>query len=86
MVCGWPLIAISVSLPPEPSGLRVARLVCVGLACGALGVSVAALFAVLPEAVMRWSDIVGSFIFLAAMSVNGLTWNKAKKQKQETSQ
>jgi len=78
-VCGWSLIAISVSLPPESSGLRTARLVCVGLACGALGV--AALLAALPETVIRWFDIFSSLIFLAAMYINGRTWRKARKKK-----
>jgi len=87
--CAWSLIAITVSLTPPPSGLRVARLVCVSLACGMLGVGVAALFAALPETVMMWLDIVSSFIFLAAMTINGKAWRKAKKQKetpQETPQ
>ncbi|MDR2686166.1 MAG: hypothetical protein LBB75_00300 [Oscillospiraceae bacterium] len=83
-ICGWALFAISVSLAPRPlpSSLRVARFICKGLACGALGVGVAALFTALPEAVMHWSDISANFIFVAALVIDGLASHLAKKKKE----
>jgi hypothetical protein len=75
-------MAISVFLSPSSSNLRVAKHVFAGLACSALGVGIAALFTALPEAILRWSDISGSFIFAAALAVEGIASHIDKKKKQ----
>jgi len=79
-LCGWSLIAISVSLPPKASGLWVARFLCAGLACAALALGVTALFTALPEAVMRRLDLSGNLIFLAALAIDGIASYIANKQ------